>query len=92
MPVAVKRQNPLRVKVSEEMNDRINRLSRLLGIPPSTLAAVAVGQWVASQERTLGAAERMVDAIGAQFGDEMAQELKHQIGLFTKENLNKPVS
>lgn len=92
MPVAIKRQNTLRAQISTEMSERLERLSNLLGLPPSTLAALAVGQWVASQERSLGATERMVDAIGAQFGDEMAQELKHQIGLFTKENLNKPAS
>jgi hypothetical protein len=68
------------------MNERITRLSVILSLPPSTLAALAVGTWVANQERALGAAERMVDAIGQQFGDEMGNELKKQIGLFSKEN------
>lgn len=86
MAVAIKRSDALRVKVSPEMNDRINRLSALLGLPPSTLAALAVGQWVANQERALGAAERMVDAIGQQVGEGFGEELKKQIGLFSKEN------
>jgi predicted transcriptional regulator len=86
MAVAIKRGNTLRIKVSQDMNDRITRLSEILSLPPSTLAALAVGTWVANQERALGAAERMVDAIGQQFGGEMSEELKKQIGLFSKEN------
>ena len=87
MAIAIKRSDTLRVKVSADMNDRLDRLSNLLGLPPSTLAALAVGTWVANQERALGATERMVDAIGHQFGEEMGEELKKQIGLFSKENV-----
>jgi len=87
MAIAIKRSDTLRVKVSPDMNDRLDRLSNLLGLPPSTLAALAVGTWVANQERALGATERMVDAIGAQIGGEVGDELKKQIGLFSKENV-----
>lgn len=87
MAILIKRSNTLRVKVSQDMNERITRLSGLLGLPPSTLAALAVGHWVANQERALGATDRMVDAIGQQFGEEMGEELKKQIGLFSKENI-----
>ena len=83
---AIKRSDTLRIKVSPDMNERITRLSTILSLPPSTLAALAVGTWVANQERALGATERMVDAIGQQFGGEMGEELKKQIGLFSKEN------
>ena len=86
MALSIKRSDTLRVKVSSDMNERLDRLSNLLGLPPSTLAALAVGHWVANQERALGAAERMVDAIGNQLGEGMAVELKQQIGLFSKEN------
>lgn len=86
MAIAVKRSDTLRVKVSTDINDRINRLSGLLGLPPSTLAALAVGQWVANQERVLGATDRMVDAIGSKFGEEMGEELMRQVSLFSKEN------
>jgi hypothetical protein len=82
----IKRSDTLRIKVSPDMNERITRLSVLLAVPPSTLAALAVGTWVANQERALGAAERMVDAIGQQFGEGMGQELMKQIGLFSKDN------
>ena len=84
MAIAIKRQNTLRVKVSADMDERLTRLSNLLSIPPATLAALAVGHWVANQERSLGATERMVDAIGNQLGEGMAEELKHQISLFSK--------
>jgi hypothetical protein len=86
MALAIKRSDTLRVKVSPDMAERITRLSVILSLPPSTLAALAVGTWVANQERALGAAERMVDAIGQQFGGEMGEELKKQMGLFSKEN------
>lgn len=81
----IKRSDVLRVKVSPSMKERVERLSEILGLPPSTLAAVAVGTWVANQERGLGAAERMVDAIGEQFGGEMVEELRKQMGFFTQE-------
>jgi len=81
----IKRSDTLRIKVSPDMNERITRLSVLLAMPPSTLAALAVGTWVTNQERALGAAERMVDAIGQQLGEGVGEELKKQMGLFTKE-------
>jgi hypothetical protein len=86
MALAIKRSDTLRIKVSPDMHERITRLSTILSLPPSTLAALAVGTWVANQERALGAAERMVDAIGQQFVGEVGDELKKQIGLFSKEN------
>lgn len=86
---AIKRSDTLRIKVSPDMSERITRLSVILSLPPSTLAALAVGHWVASQERSLGATERMVEAIGNQLGEGMAEELKQQIGLFSKENMQK---
>lgn len=89
MAIAIKRQNTLRVQVSADMVERLDRLSKMLSLPPSTLAALAVGHWVATQERSLGAAERMVEAIGNQLGEGMAEELKQQIGLFSKENMKK---
>ena len=86
MVTTIKRSDVLRVKVSPDMNERITRLSGLLGLPPSTLAALAVGHWVANQERALGATDRMVDAIGQSLGDEIGAEVMKQVGLFSKEN------
>lgn len=83
----IKRSDVLRVKVSPDINERLERLSFMFGLPPSTLAALAVGQWVANQERGFGIAEQMAQTIGDQLGEGMAEELKKQIGLFSKENL-----
>jgi len=86
MVTSIKRSDVLRVKVSTDMNERLDRLSQMLGLPPSTLAALAVGHWVANQERGLGVAEHMAEAIGNQLGEGMAEEIKKQMGLFSKEN------
>lgn len=82
---AIKRRDSLRVNLSPDLKDRIDRLSSLLGLPPSTLAALAVGHWVANQERALGVVDRVADAITSQLGDGLADQLK-QIGLFSKGN------
>jgi predicted DNA-binding protein len=81
----IKRDDVLRLKVAPEMRERLDRLSRLLGMPPSTLAALAVGHWVASQERAFHLAERMLDQMSEQLGEEMTSQLREQIGLFTKD-------
>ncbi len=86
MAIAIKRSDTLRIKISPDMNERLDRLSQMLGLPPSTLAALAVGNWVASQERGLGVAEQMAEVIGNQLGEGMVDELKKQMGLFSKEN------
>lgn len=86
MASTIKRSDSLRVKVSPDMNERITRLAGLLGLPSSTLAALAIGQWVANQERALGATDRMVEAIGQTLGDEIGAEVMKQAGLFSKGN------
>ena len=90
MAQRLKRNESIRVTLVPEMKERLERLAQLLGLPPSTLAALAVGQYVTTQERSLGAAERIVDAIGEQLGGEMGEELKRQVGLFSKENQAPP--
>ena len=86
MAIAIKRSDTLRVKVSADMNERLDRLSVLLGLPPSTLAAFAVGHWVAAQERALGSLERIMDSVGARLGDDLSGEVMKQVGLFSKDN------
>lgn len=86
MTTTIKRSDVLRVKVSPDMNERITRLAGLLGLPPSTLAALAVGNWVANQERALGAVDRMAESIGNSLGDEIGAEVMKQVSLFSKEN------
>lgn len=73
------------MKVAEDIEDRLDRISKVYGMPPSTLAALAVGQWVAQQERMLMMTEAMANAVGEKMGDAVANELRQQIGLFNKD-------
>jgi len=72
------------MKVSEDIEVRLQKISLIYGMPPSTLAALAVGQWVAQQERTLSMTETMANRVGETMGDAVANELRQQIGLFSK--------
>lgn len=80
----IKRGGDLRSKVSEDIEARLYRISQIYGMPPSTLAALAVGQWVAQQERTLSMTEAMANKIGETMGDAVANEMRQQIALFSK--------
>jgi hypothetical protein len=83
--VRIKRRGDIRMKVAEDIEDRLDRISKVYGMPPSTLAALAVGQWVAQQERMLMMTEAMANSIGEKMGDAVANELRQQIGLFNKD-------
>ena len=83
--IRIKRRGDIRMKVAEDIEERLDKISRIYGMPPSTLAALAVGQWVAQQERTLMMTEAMANAVGERMGDAVANELRQQISLFAKE-------
>lgn len=85
MKTRIKRRGDIRMKVAEDVEARLDRISQVYGMPPSTLAALAVGQWVAQQERALMMTEAMANAVGEKMGESVAEELRQQIGLFTKE-------
>lgn len=70
--------------VSEDIKSRLIRVSQVYGLPPSTLAALAVGSWVAQQERALALTENIVNKLGETMGDAVADEMRKQIGLFSK--------
>jgi len=72
------------MKVSEDIEARLARISVMYGMPPSTLAALAVGQWIAQQERTLLMMETMANTVGEQLGAVAADQLREQLGLFSK--------
>ena len=82
----IKRRGDIRMKVAEDIEDRLDRISKIYGMPPSTLAAMAVGQWVAQQERMLMMTESMANAVGQKMGDAMADEIRQQMALFTKDS------
>lgn len=80
----IKRRGDIRMKVAEDIEERLDRISKIYGMPPSTLAAMAIGQWVAQQERTLLMTEAMANALGERMGDAVANELRQQVELITK--------
>lgn len=47
-----KRTDSVRVRLSPEMMKRLERIANELGMPVSTMAALAVGHYVTEQERT----------------------------------------
>lgn len=59
-----KRTDSVRVRLSPEMMKRLEFISAQLGMPPSTVAALAVGSYVIEQERTI-VVERVLSQDGA---------------------------
>lgn len=47
------RTHPLRIKLSDDMARRFDALSAQYGMPSSTLAALAIGEFVLGRERAL---------------------------------------
>lgn len=76
----IKRGTDLRMQVSEDVKERLKRIADMYGMPPSTLAAFAIGHWIAHQEAGL----RVVDAMAEKVGGEMGEQIRQQFGLFDK--------
>jgi len=68
------------MKVSEDIEERLQRIAKLYGMPPSTLAAFAIGHWISHQESGL----RVVDAMAEKVGGEMGEQIRQQMALFDK--------
>lgn len=77
----VKRDDSLRINMSTETKERLQRVADAFGMPPATIAALAIGQYIAQQERTLVAVESMTDKMAQAVGGELGEQLK----LFIKE-------
>jgi len=75
-----KRNQDIRVRVTAEVMERTKRVADLLGMPPSTLASLALAQFIAQQERGLVMVDKMADAIGGQMGQEFKTQLEAQLG------------
>lgn len=80
----VRRDRTLRLTVTSDIYERLERLAVVVGIPPATLATMSVGLYVAQQERSLGAAERVIDKMSEQMGGEVMAEVQKQLSLLTK--------
>lgn len=77
------RKAGMRVNLQPEVLDRLKAVAGLLGVPPATLGALAIGQFVAQQERTISIANAMQDKLGEQIGLAMGKELE-QLSLLVK--------
>ena len=78
----VKRDDSLRINMSTETKERLQRVADAFGMPPATIAALAIGQYIAQQERTLVAVESMTDKMAQAVGGELGEQLK----LFMKDS------
>lgn len=72
------------MNVAEDIKARLIRVSQVYGMPPSVLAAYALGSWLAQQERALQMTENLANKIGDSMGEAVAEEMRKQIGLFSK--------
>jgi predicted transcriptional regulator len=70
------RADSLRIKVDSTMTKRLERLARLMGLPTATLGAVAIGQYVLQQERSLSIVSAITDTVGKQVGEQLAEQMK----------------
>lgn len=80
----VKRDKSMRLTVTADVYERLERLAVTIGVPPSTLGTMALGLYVAQQEKTLVLSERMAERIGDQLGVEMGAEMAKQLSLLSK--------
>jgi len=75
MAVKIIRDSSLRLKLHPAMKARLETLSDLLGVPPSTLGAVWLGQSIANQERSLSIVSSMAESAGAEIGNAMREQM-----------------
>ncbi len=66
-----RRTDSIRVRLAPEMIERVQRLADSYGMPPATLCAFAVAEWVAGKENNLRLTRDAVLGIGSQVGGEM---------------------
>lgn len=85
------RDASIRLKLQPETKRRLEALSEMLGVPPSTLAAVWLGQAIAQHERGLGMFGKMAEAVGGEMGAAMRENLPEMLTLFGKQH-TPPVS
>lgn len=74
--VKVTRGEVLRIKVAPEIISRLETIALRFGLPPSTLAAYAVAQWIAQQEQGANIAQAVAKEVGGQLGAEMRKMME----------------
>lgn len=66
----------IKVNLTPELHERLREVAAQLGQPPATIASIAIGSFVAQQARSLDAAARMVEAMAAQAGPAMVEQMR----------------
>lgn len=70
------RKEVLRLRVVPGTTDRLDKLAALFGLPSSTLAALAVGEWITNKENALGMTQKITDNLTSMIGDEFGKQLE----------------
>lgn len=76
MPSVSKRSIAIKVNLTPELHERLRDVAAQLGQAPATIAAMAIGTYVSSQHRALGAAEKMVEHMAEQAGPAMVEQMR----------------
>jgi len=76
MATKTPRSVPYKVTLTPELHERLREVAAQLGQAPATCAAMAIGQWVSQMQRSLGAGERMVEAMAKEAGPELREQIK----------------
>lgn len=80
----IKRTASIKVTLSDEILSKLVTLSELLGLPTGTLASLAIGQYVAQQERSFGFLQSVSDTMGESFKAELGKALSGEQLSFPK--------
>jgi hypothetical protein len=81
----IKRGTSIRVRVQDDTKSRLDRLSKLYGIPVATMVSVWVGEALAKHENSLAMASKMADHVGGEVGKAIQQQLSMMPELFSGE-------
>ena len=75
MPTPTTRTSAVKIMLHPDMHAKLRALAATLGQTPSTLASLAVSQYVAQQTANLGATQmaitQMIDKLGPEFAEQM---------------------
>lgn len=77
----VKRQASIKISLNDAVLARLVTLSELMGVPAGTLASLAIGQYVAQQERSLGFLQSVSEQLGDGFKEELSKAFGEQLKL-----------
>jgi len=76
MAVKVKRAGSIRVSITEETKQRLQRVADAFGMPAATVASLAIGQYVAQRERELGAVELVSSKVAESVEETLGEQMR----------------